>query len=151
MHIITETLILGNIDDAREPMPAIGALLLVAEEFTIQPAKWLEFERIPFKEFAPVDPAILDRAVTWLENRTPGCRTMVCCRAGMGRSASVIIAYLCCSRGMSYEQAVGVVKSRRPGALPLPHLQETIETVRTIRSQETSMSKSPDQPPPQVA
>ena len=27
MHLITDTLILGNIDDAREPMPVIAALL----------------------------------------------------------------------------------------------------------------------------
>src|SRR5574337_973579 len=117
MHLITDTLLLGNIGDARQPMPAIAALLLVAEEYTFEPPAWLEYRRIPFKEFAAVDPARLDQAVAWLESRSPGSRTMVCCRAGMGRSASVLIAYFCCSQGLPYEDAVALVKSRRPGAM----------------------------------
>lgn len=133
MHLITDTLLLGNIDDARQPMPAIAALLLVAEEYTVEPPAWLEYQRIPFTEFSAVDPARLDRAVAWLESRSPGSRTMVCCRAGMGRSASVVIAYFCCSQGMSYEDAVALVKSRRPGAMPIPKLQETIEKVLKLR------------------
>lgn len=134
MHLITDTLLLGNIDDARQPMSAIGGLLLVAEEFEIEPPTWLEYLRIPFKEFSAVDPARLDRAVAWLESRTPGSRTMVCCRAGMGRSASVVIAYYCVSQGMLYEDAVAFVKAKRPGATPLPKLQETIEKVRKLRT-----------------
>ena len=135
MHLITDALILGNIDDARDPMPAIAGLLLVAEEFTVQPAPWLDYEHIPFKEFSAVDPARLDRAVAWLEARASGSRTLVCCRAGMGRSASVLIAYFCCNQGLPYEEAVAFVKARRPGAMPLPQLQETIENVLKLRSQ----------------
>ncbi len=138
MHLITDALILGNIDDARDPMPAIAGLLLVAEEFTVKPAAWLDYEHIPFKEFSSVDPARLDRAVAWLEERAPGTRTLVCCRAGMGRSASVLIAYFCCSRGMAYEEAVAFVKSRRPGAMPLPKLRETIEKVLKLRAHRVS-------------
>ena len=134
MHLITDTLLLGNIDDARKPMSAIKALLLVAEEYTIEAPEWIEFEKIPFKEFSVVDPARLDRAVAWLESRSPGSRTMVCCRVGMGRSASVVIAYFCCTQGMSYEDAVALVKARRPGATPLPNLQETIEKVLKLRA-----------------
>ena len=37
MHLITDTLLLGNIDDARQPMAAIGALLVVAEEYQVEP------------------------------------------------------------------------------------------------------------------
>ena len=138
MHLITDALILGNIDDARDPMPAISGLLLVAEEFTVKPAPWLDYEHIPFKEFSAVDPARLDRAVAWLESRAPGTRTLVCCRAGMGRSASVLIAYFCCSQGLPYEEAVVFVKARRPGAMPLPKLRETIEKVLKLRAHRES-------------
>jgi protein-tyrosine phosphatase len=134
MHLITGTLILGNIDDARDPMPAIAGLLLVAEEFTIEPPPWLDYLHVPFKEFSAVDPARLDRAVTWLEARARGARTLVCCRAGMGRSASILIAYFCCTQGMSYEESVAFVKARRPGAMPLPKLRETIEKVLKLRA-----------------
>ena len=69
MHVISKALILGNIDEAQNPMPGIAGLLLVAEEFRVEPPVWLDYEYIPFKEFSAVDPARLDRAVTWLEAR----------------------------------------------------------------------------------
>ncbi|MCS6293386.1 MAG: dual specificity protein phosphatase family protein [Nitrospira sp.] len=138
MHVISNALILGNIDEARNPMPGIAGLLLVAEEFSVEPPVWLDYEYIPFKEFSAVDPVRLDRAVAWLEARAPGTRTLVCCRAGMGRSASVLIAYFCCNQGLPYEEAVAFVKARRPGAMPLPQLQETIENVLKLRSHRAS-------------
>lgn len=147
MHLITDALLLGNIDDAQDPMPAIAGLLLVAEEFTVEPATWLDYLHIPFKEFSPVDPARLDRAVSWLEERPPGTRTLVCCRPGMGRSASVLVAYFCCNQGMSYEEAVATVKARRPGAMPLPNLRETIEKVVKLRAHRGSTkSRLPSSP-----
>ena len=138
MHVISEDLILGNIDDARNPQPGIAGLLLVAEEFSVKPPAWLDYAYIPFKEFSAVDPARLDRAVAWLETRAPGTRTLVCCRAGMGRSASVLIAFFCCNQGLSYEEAVALVRARRPGAMPLPQLQETIENVLKLRANRSS-------------
>ncbi|NOS79119.1 MAG: dual specificity protein phosphatase family protein [Nitrospira sp.] len=138
MHVISEALILGNIDEARNPMPGITGLLLVAEEFRVEPPVWLDYEYIPFKEFSAVDPARLARAVAWLEARASGTRTLVCCRAGMGRSASVLIAYFCCHQGLPYEEAVAFVKARRPGAMPLPQLQETIEEVIKLRADRAS-------------
>lgn len=133
MHLITDTLIIGNIEDARNPLSAIAALLFVAEEYDLEPPARLDYKRIPLKEFSPVDPARLDQAVAWLEERSPGSRTMVCCRAGMGRSVSMVIAYLCCCQEMSYEDALALVKAKRPGATPLPNLRETIEKVIKLR------------------
>lgn len=141
MYWITETLLVGNIEDARQPMAAIAALLLVAEEFSIEPPPWLEYQKVPFKEFAPVDAVSLDRAVSWVESRDQGSRVLVCCRAGMGRSASVVIAYFCCVRDMSYDDAVALVKAKRPGAVPLPNLQETITQVRQLRRQRQDHAK----------
>jgi len=143
VHVISEALILGNIDEARNPMPGIAGLLLVAEEFRVEPPAWLDYEYIPFKEFSVVDPVLLDRAVAWLETRPPRTRTLVCCRAGMGRSASVVIAYLCCYEGLPYEEAVILVKARRPGAMPLPQLKETIERVMTLRAARASRKSGP--------
>lgn len=133
MHLITEKLLVGTINDAREPPATVGTLLLVAEEFTVEPPKWIEYHRIPIKEFAEADPATLIRAVEWLEKRVPEGRTLVCCRAGMGRSVSVVMAYLSCVEGMTYEDVLKLVMARRPGAMPLPNLQSAIEQVRLLR------------------
>ncbi len=69
MHLITDNLLVGSIDDAQGPPEVVGTLLLVAEEFTITPAAWVDYHRIPFREFAKVDPAKLAEAVQWLESR----------------------------------------------------------------------------------
>ena len=130
MHMITDHLIVGSLVDAQEPPPAIGTLLFVAEEFTIDPPIWLDYQWIPFREFAKADPAKLLRAVEWLEPRVPKGRTLVCCRAGMGRSVSVVMAYLCCVEERSYEDVLKLVMTRHPSATPLPNLRLAIEQVR---------------------
>ena len=62
MHLITDNLLVGNIDDAQAPPEVIGTLLLVAEEFSIVPAAWVDYHRVPFREFAKVDPLKLMEA-----------------------------------------------------------------------------------------
>ncbi|MBH0195443.1 MAG: hypothetical protein HP494_07570, partial [Nitrospira sp.] len=54
-------------------------------------------------------------------------------RAGMGRSVSVAMAYLCCVEGMAYADVLNLVLVKRPGALPLPNLEAGIEHVRLLR------------------
>lgn len=46
-----------------------------------------------------------------------GC-VLVHCGAGKSRSVAVVVAYLCRYAGMSYTEALTLVKSRRPGAAP---------------------------------
>ena len=133
MHSITETLLVGNINDAIEPPQQISAVLLVAAEFTIQPPSWLLYGRIPFSEYAEAEPLLLDQAVSWVEQHLSSNRVMVCCRAGMGRSVSVVMAYLCCVQGMTYDEVLKLVMKRRPGAMPLPNLEKAIIQVRLLR------------------
>ena len=133
MHLITDKLLVGGIDDAQRPPEVIGTLLLVAEELTVTPAAWVDYHRIPFREFAKADPTKLMEAVQWLESRVSKGLTLVCCRAGMGRSVSVVMAYLCCVEGRTYEEVLKLVMARRPGAMPLPNLQVAIEQVRQLR------------------
>jgi len=133
MHMITENLLVGSIADAQEPPAVVGTLLFVAEEFTIRPAEWIDYHRIPLREFAKADPTKLMEAVQWLESRVSKGRTLVCCRAGMGRSVSVVMAYLCCVEGRTYDDVLKLVMARRPGAMPLPNLQVAIEQVRRLR------------------
>jgi protein-tyrosine phosphatase len=147
MHIITDSLLVGNLDDAQDPSPAIGGLLFVAEEHAVSPPDLMDFAKIPFKEFAQPDPRLLAKTVQWIEDHLPNNRVMVCCRAGMGRSVSVVIAYLCCAQGMAYDDAVKLAKTRRPGAMPLPGLQEAIEEVRRLRELQPRKKAGPRSDP----
>ncbi len=134
MHGITPSLYVGNVDDAKRPPKHIDGLLFVAEEFEISPPRRLIFSKIPLKEFSEADPQDLKHAIEWLERHMEGNRLLVCCRAGMGRSVSVVVAYLCCVSGMAYQEAVLFIKSRRPGATPLPNLESTIKRVQELRT-----------------
>lgn len=133
MHQITDRVFVGNIDDASQPPVQISAVLLVAEEFTVEAPRWLAYGRIPFKEFGEPDWKQLAGAVDWVERHVTDHRVMVCCRAGMGRSVSVVMAYLCCVEEMTYADALKLVVSRRPGAMPLPKLEQAIDKVRLLR------------------
>jgi protein-tyrosine phosphatase len=133
MHLITEHLAVGNAEDAAKPHRLMTAILNVAAENKIDPPDGKIYGWIPFKEFTEPDPSQLDEAVAWLERHENGNRLLVCCRAGMGRSVSVVIAYLCLVKGMPYEEAVKEVSARRPGATPLPNLEATIQFVRMLR------------------
>ncbi len=134
MHLITDSLLVGNLDDAQDPSPVVGGLLFVAEEHSVRPPVWIDYAKIPFKEFAEPNPVLLAQAVRWIEDHLIHNRVMVCCRAGMGRSVSVVIAYLCCAQGLQYEEALKLAKMRRPGAMPLPRLDAVIEQVRMLRT-----------------
>jgi protein-tyrosine phosphatase len=133
MYQITETLFVGNIYEVERPPAAIGALLLVAEEFTPSPPAGLIYERIPFTEFGEAKAASLNQAIDWIERHHQDNRVLVCCRAGMGRSVSVVMAYLCCVQNMAYPDVFQLMMARRPGACPLPNIQATIRDVHRLR------------------
>jgi len=146
MHLITENLLVGNINDAKEPPAKVSALLLVAAEFTLDQPRRLVYGRIPLAEFAVAEMVSLDQAVSWVEQHHPGNRVMVCCRAGMGRSVSVVMAYLCCVQGMTYAEVLELVMRRRPGAMPLPNLEHVIQQVRSLREARATNKKNVSHP-----
>lgn len=133
MHYVNDCLLVGNAEDARNPPSFIEGLLFVARELVIEPPPGLLFARVPLEEFSKPDPHDLKEGIDWLERHAPTRKIIVCCRAGMGRSVSMVIGYLCCVGGMSYPEAVQLLKARRPGALPLPELEHAIEVVRQMR------------------
>jgi Dual specificity phosphatase, catalytic domain len=147
MHQITDNLLVGNINDAREPPAKVGALLLVASEYSVEFPGWLTSGRIPFSEYAVAEPHLLDQAVSWVEQHILDNRVMVCCRAGMGRSVSVVMAYLCCVEGISYTEVLQLVMTRRPGAMPLSNIEEAITQVRLLREARAKGNKKPASPP----
>lgn len=147
MHYVTESLLVGNVNDAEHPPPSVGAVLFLAAERKIEPPAGVLFERVPLNEFSEADPADVKRAVDWLGHHLAAHRVMVCCRAGMGRSVSVVITYLCCMKGMPYTEAVQLLKARRPGATPLPNLEVTIEKVRQLKQAGDAQDQSHDGQP----
>ncbi|RMH37414.1 MAG: hypothetical protein D6690_03345 [Nitrospirae bacterium] len=140
MHVICESLMIGNQYEAQAPPPFISGVLWAALAPTIVPPPVDVFARIPLREFTEPDPQDIHAGVAWLERHLPTHHILVGCREGKGRSASVVIAYLCCVRHMSYEDAVRFVQHRRPGATPLPCLKSCIDTVKRLRQNRASLA-----------
>jgi protein-tyrosine phosphatase len=79
-------------------------------------------------DFVPVDQ--LEEAVRWIDGKIDDNDILLFCNAGVGRSPSVAVAYLCCVRDQSFGAAVEHVARRKPDISTLPNLIERIERVR---------------------
>jgi protein-tyrosine phosphatase len=118
--MITEQLVVGNAADMTQAPGSHMAILNVAAEITISPSGGWPYAWIPLKEFAEADPVQLDEAVAWLERHEKTYRLLIGCRAGMGRSVSVAIAYLCLAKAMPYQEAVAWFLRVGRGPCPCP-------------------------------
>jgi len=102
----------------------------VALDPKLSPPSNVVFGRLPLKENTKPDLIDLEMGVEWLAHHLPEHHILVACRVGLGRSPSIIIAYLCCMHGLSFAEAQELVSQKRPGTTPLPHLASLIEQLK---------------------
>jgi len=125
MVFILENLALGNIKDAENSPRNITALLNVADDVELsKPAR--KYYRIPLVDGPPAPVEKMLEAIHWIEKNIISDKILVFCTFGAGRSASVVIGYLC-SIGFDYPEAVKFILSKKPDIDPLPLLAETIK------------------------
>jgi len=124
---VDHQLYIGGQADAESPPAFISAVLWTALEIQLSLPANIVFGRLPLKEYTEPDWIDLEMGVEWLARHLPEHNILVACRAGLGRSPSIIFAYLCCMHGLSFEEAQNLVTQKRPGTTPLPHLVSLIE------------------------
>lgn len=129
MNFIVNNLAIGNYQEALEPSHDISALLCVAREKEIYGSHCLYY-KVPIADMQSIPPEQLQEAVEWIRGHIGGHKIMVFCNAGVGRSPSVVIAYLCCVLGYSFGNAVECVAVKRPCMSVLPDLLTGIEAVK---------------------
>ncbi|MGD9022607.1 MAG: dual specificity protein phosphatase [Deltaproteobacteria bacterium] len=125
---ILDNLAIGNYQAALDPPPPISALLNVATERDLSHTPFV-YHKIPIIDMQPIPAIQMQEAVVWLKRHIAAHNIMVCCNAGIGRSSSVVIAYLCCCLGYGFGEAVEFVALRKPDISILPNLIETIRSV----------------------
>jgi protein-tyrosine phosphatase len=130
MRFILDNLSIGNYEAALNPPPTISALLNVAAERDLQETTRL-YHKVPIIDMQPIPATQMQEAVAWLKRYISEHQVMVFCNAGIGRSSSVVIGYLCCSLGYGFGEAVEFVARRKPDISILPNLIETIKAVQT--------------------
>ncbi|MFN3919505.1 MAG: dual specificity protein phosphatase family protein [Methylohalobius sp.] len=136
-------------EDGQEILKAHGieAVVNAAEERDTQPAlldTGIEYAHFPFRDFShhPMDEARLWQALEWIAHRIERKRpVLVHCHAGIGRSGSLVAAYLLLFRypKRSFDEVVEQLNQRfKPqGHRIYPHLglPETVARLRCKRFQ----------------
>jgi len=84
------------------------------------------------RDMQPIPPAQLLAAVMWIRREIPRRRVLVFCNAGVGRSPSTVIAYLCCFERFDFGLAVEYVAEKKPYSSILPLLRPTIAEARAL-------------------
>ncbi len=121
---ILPNLAIGSCNGLEEPPKEMTFLLNVADDADLySPPK--NYYRIRLKDGVPPQVEKLREAIDFIKRFSKEGKILVFCRYGRGRSASVVIGYLC-SIGFGYEQAVKQVCKKRAGVNPLPGLSRII-------------------------
>jgi protein-tyrosine phosphatase len=129
MKFIMENLAIGSYEDALNPPCEITALLNVANEKDIETD--LFYHKVPIIDMQPIPSEQMKEAVEWIRDHIDRYKIMVFCNAGIGRSPSVVIGYLCCFKGLRFGDVVEFVAKRKPDISILPELIRTIEDVKS--------------------
>jgi atypical dual specificity phosphatase len=88
----------------------------------------LAWRHQPIEDFGVPTPEEFDAAWAWVqEQRAAGRRVVVHCRAGCGRTGMVLAAFLAAD-GMRPEEAVALVRRRRPGSIETPEQELFVHT-----------------------
>lgn len=122
---IIERLAVGSAADARRAPEIFTAVLNVAEEVDLDvPGKTTH--KIPLKDLIPISPEAMSEAIMWIKEHIRHQGVLVVCNAGIGRSPSIAIGYLC-SIGFGYDEAIRFMRTRRSDIAPVPNLPFSIE------------------------
>jgi hypothetical protein len=127
MNYVLEHLAVGNPVDAQNGHEHFDAFLNVASEVEMDPALFGDkpYLKVSIDDMKPIPAFRLMEAAEYIDQHINHKRIMVFCDGGVGRSPSVVVAYLC-SKGMRFGQAVEFVAQRKPYMSILPDLIESI-------------------------
>jgi hypothetical protein len=121
--------VLNLVQDAEYP-PGSRALVTAAYAYA-----GIEERRLDLVDYGHLPADALDEAVdtvlAWLDERRS---VYVHCRAGWQRSASVAAGVVAIRDGLEIDDAVRLVRSRKPSAEPLPHQRDDLRAWWTRRA-----------------
>lgn len=133
MVFILKNLAIGDFQDANEAKEKDFAFLNVAEELNLELPERALYHKIPVKDFIPIPVEQLSEATDWIRKQIGKRRVLVFCSAGVGRSSSVVIGYLCAVKRFGFGKAVEYVAQKKADISILPNLIKTIQEITSPR------------------
>ncbi len=131
MKEILSRLYIGSFSDAQSPDDIITARLNVAEERDIPPKSQILDKKIAIRDMNPIPIDQLLDAVQFIKDNIARHTILVSCNAGVGRSPSVVIAYLCLC-GFGFGEAIEFVARKKHDVSILPNLIESIDSITRL-------------------
>ncbi len=129
MEWILDNLAIGNYKEAKNHPHGVNAMLSVAEERQLDDPDFL-FHQVPITDMQPIPLGQLDEATRWIAEQIENHRILVFCNAGIGRSASVIVAYLSIYKDIAFGEAVEFVARKKPYMSILPELILGVDSLK---------------------
>lgn len=133
MTQITSNLWVGSLDDAFDPaiIKNVTHILNVASELEILPRLHHKYIKIAVNDDDKNTDitTILDECIDWItqaHNEDNGT-VLVHCLEGKSRSVCVCLAYMCVRLGMSFQDALDLIKTKRPIIDIFPLYQRQLE------------------------
>lgn len=119
MAELTEYLFVGSLDDAYNQywMDKVTHMLNVAEELTILDRVNHQYMKMGVEDDDPEEDIrrILPACIAWIDDAVSnGGKVMVHCLEGKSRSVCVCLTYLCIREQLTLDEAMGLIRSKRP-------------------------------------
>ena len=111
------------------------AVLNLAEEFILDfsPDTNITYQHLKLKDGAqhPIADEVISKAIVWIDRQLQqGKKVLVNCRAGIGRSGSMVLAYCFYKYPQwSYQQAQNYIWSKKADIYPHKRLQNSLESL----------------------
>ncbi|MDY6862601.1 MAG: dual specificity protein phosphatase [Thermodesulfobacteriota bacterium] len=111
MEYILDRLAIGDIDDARNLSPDIGAILNCAAEHDTY-REGIFYLKIPLIDFEPIEEKYIPVATAWIKEKITHNSILIHCNAGISRSASIAACYLY-EIGFGFKEAKALIISKK--------------------------------------
>lgn len=131
MKAIVSHLFISSYNVACNPPDIITARLNVAEERDLPPVAGILDKKVAICDMTPIPVDQLKEAIQFIRDHIAHHAILVSCNAGIGRSPSVVIAYLC-TVGFGFGEAVEFVARRKSDISILPNLIIGIESLQKM-------------------